>query len=171
MKFEATESMRTGDIASVLNLLETNLRPRCKEIERRGSTLTVRRIEQGWGRYRNDVTTIECRTNGQVVLVVASTNYRPSIWFWTWTIFAAFRFGIGWIVPPRMYFYQKKTVKGALAQTLQRVKNESEMCPWTAPFPSTSASSSAPPTQEVPLPGDGAVVNYTPNIRLRLSTR
>lgn len=124
MKFRATETVLTDELSLVLDLLESDLRAKAKSVERSSSGVTAEKLDPFWSGLRRDSTLFECKSNGVMTLITASTHYTPSKRFWFWMLFDCFVPGLGWLITLGIYFYQKRVVRRAVSETLGRVKNE-----------------------------------------------
>ena len=125
MKFEASERIRTARSQDeLLTVLETQFRKVSEEVKRVGQTIEAKSIEASFGSInRNDTTTVSLKKVDDGWLVVADVHYRPSVAFWIILIVTLFTW-VFWLVPIVFYLIQKGTVRTAITECLQRVKNE-----------------------------------------------
>lgn len=125
MRYEVSE--RLNSIAqkdAVLDALEIQFKKVATSVKREGEELTVQSIEATFGSInRNDTTKVSVRSAEGGYLLIADVHYRPSIAFWIIFVICIFSYVL-WIIPVVFYILQKQTVRKAIEETFQRVKNE-----------------------------------------------
>lgn len=103
--------------------------------------LVVKQIEPTFGSInRSDTTHIEIRPRPNGVLLVASTHYSPSGWFWILSLVLLFT-AVGWLFPIGFYLLQKRTVQARIERIFARVQDEFQSAP--APQPPVAQHSSS----------------------------
>lgn len=125
MNFDISRRFQTkSSQEEIARFLENSFRKSAEEVSYNGGTLTVESVNATFGSInRSDKTIIEVRSKDEETLIVASVNYKPSIWFWIFLICLLFT-TIGWIVPIAFYLYQKHTVKSGIEEVFNRTENE-----------------------------------------------
>lgn len=125
MKFEVSERIRTRrSLEELLTVLEAQFKKVASGVQRAGQTIEVKSIEASFGSInRTDTTTISLRKADDGWLVVADVDYQPSVAFWIILIITFFTW-IFWLLPIAFYLLQKNTVRTAISECLQRVRNE-----------------------------------------------
>lgn len=125
MRFEVSERIRTRrSQEELLIFLEDQFKKISEGVHRAGQTIEAKSIEASFGSInRSDTTTISLRLADDGWLVVADVHYRPSVAFWIFLIISLFS-AIFWLLPIAFYLFQKNTVRTAISECLQRVKNE-----------------------------------------------
>lgn len=125
MKFEVSERIRTHTTEEeLLQALEPQFKKISENAQRSGRTIIAKSIEASIGSInRNDTTTISLRRLDDGWLVIADVHYRPSVAFWIILVITLFTY-IFWLVPLVFYLLQKTTVRTAIEECFQRVKNE-----------------------------------------------
>lgn len=127
MRFEVSERIKTSKSeAELLTALDAQFNKISGSTNRAGQTIIAKAIEASFGSInRSDTTTISLRKMDDGWLVLADVHYRPSFAFWVILIVTLFT-TIGWIIPIAFYLLQKKTVREAIVECFQRIKNEHE---------------------------------------------
>ncbi len=125
MKFEVSERIRTSKSQDELLIaLEAQFKKVAESIQRSGQTIEAKSIEASFGSInRKDTTIVSMTKVDDGWMVVADVHYRPSIAFWIILIITLFTW-VFWLVPIALYLLQKNTVRTAINECLQRVKNE-----------------------------------------------
>lgn len=125
MKFEVSERIRTlKSQDELLIALEAQFKKVAESIQRSGQTIEAKSIEASFGSInRKDTTIVSMTKVDDGWLVVADVHYRPSVAFWIILIITLFTW-VFWLVPIALYLLQKNTVRTAITECLQRVKNE-----------------------------------------------
>ena len=96
-----------------------------EKVETTGEVLRVHSIEASFGSInRSDVTSVSIRPAQGGYLLVAETDYKPSVAFWIIVVITLFGTGIFWFIPIIFYLMQKKTVQTAIEECFKRMKNE-----------------------------------------------
>ncbi len=156
MKFEVSERIRTSKSQDeVLNSLESQFKKVARGTSRKGQVLAAVSIEASFGSInRKDTTVVEVERAEDGWLLVAKVDYRPSVAFWIIFCITLFSWVL-WIVPVGFYLFQKNTVRSAIADCMQRVKNEHEQLVHVAP--SIAAPSIAAPSTAAPSTADPSI--------------
>jgi hypothetical protein len=125
MRFEVSERIRTTrSQEELLAVLEDQFKKVSDGVHRAGKTIEAKSIEASFGSInRSDTTIISLRKADDGWLVVAEVHYRPSVAFWIILIITLFTW-VFWLVPIAFYLLQKNTVRTAIKECLQRVRNE-----------------------------------------------
>jgi hypothetical protein len=125
MRFEVSERIRTQvSQEELLAVLEEQFRKVSESVKRYGQTLEVKSIEATFGSInRSDTTTVSIKKIDHGWLLVADVNYRPSGAFWIILIITLFTYVL-WLVPIAFYILHKNTVKTAIVECFQRIRNE-----------------------------------------------
>lgn len=125
MRFEISERIRTSrSQEELLTVLEDQFKKVSEGVQRAGQTIEAKSIEASFGSInRSDTTTISLRKADDGWLVVAEVHYRPSVAFWIILIITLFTW-VFWLLPIAFYLLQKNTVRTAITECLQRVRNE-----------------------------------------------
>jgi len=125
MRFEISERIRTSrSQEELLVVLEDQFKKVSEGVQRAGQTIEAKSIEASFGSInRSDTTTISLRKADDGWLIVAEVHYRPSVAFWIILIITLFTW-IFWLLPIAFYLLQKNTVRTAITECLQRVRNE-----------------------------------------------
>ena len=125
MHFDVTERIQTKQAKNdVLNSLEAQFRKTSSKTTKKGDILVVETINPTFGSInRADVTTISLEQKDDGFFINAAVNYKTSVMFWIIFCLSIFT-TIGWLIPIIFFFYQKKTVKTAIEEILNRTKNE-----------------------------------------------
>ena len=126
MRYEVSERLiTTATKETLLTGLEVQFKKVAASVKRQGDEIVVESIEASFGSInRSDTTTVSIKSADSGYLVVADVHYRPSIAFWIIFIIIGLTSGIGWVFQIFFYITQKKTVRTAIEETFQRVKNE-----------------------------------------------
>ena len=125
MNFDLSTRFKTNSSTEeILKFLEESFRKSAETVVKNGETLTVESVNATFGSInRDDKTIVVVKSKCEETLIVASVEYKPSIWFWIFFVCSLFT-TIFWLVPIAFYFYQKKTVKNGIEEILSRVENE-----------------------------------------------
>lgn len=125
MRFEVSERIRTkGSQEELLSALEEQFRKVSESVQRSGQTLEAKSIEATFGSInRSDTTTVSLKKSDDGWLLVADVHYRPSVAFWIILIITLFTY-VFWLLPIAFYILQKNTVKTAIVECFQRIRNE-----------------------------------------------
>jgi hypothetical protein len=125
MRFEVSERIRTkGSQEELLSVLEEQFRKVSESVQRSGQTLEAKSIEATFGSInRSDTTTVSLKKSDDGWLLVADVHYRPSVAFWIILIITLFTY-VFWLLPIAFYILQKNTVKTAIVECFQRIRNE-----------------------------------------------
>jgi hypothetical protein len=125
MRFEVSERIRTNrSEQELLAVLEAQFRKISEDVQRSGQTIEAKAIQASFGSInRLDTTTIALKQVEDGWLVLAEVHYRPSVAFWIIFIITLFSW-LFWLLPIAFYLLQKDTVRTAIAECLQRVRNE-----------------------------------------------
>lgn len=125
MNFDLSTRFKTNSSTEeILKFLEESFRKSAETVVKNGETLTVESVNATFGSInRDDKTIVVVKSKCEETLIVASVEYKPSIWFWIFFVCSLFT-TIFWLVPIAFYFYQKKTVINGIEEILNRVENE-----------------------------------------------
>ena len=125
MNFEISSRFHTqASSADVMNFLEDSFRKSGATVSNNGRTLTVESINATFGSInRNDKTIVEVREKDGDTIIVASVEYKPSIWFWIFFV-ALIVTTVAWIIPLAFYLFQKNTVKNGIEEVFNRAETE-----------------------------------------------
>lgn len=125
MRFEVSERIRTqGSQEELLAVLEEQFRKVSESVQRSGQTLEAKSIEATFGSInRSDTTTVTLKKSDDGWLLVADVHYRPSVAFWIILIITLFTY-VFWLLPIAFYILQKNTVRTAIVECFQRIRNE-----------------------------------------------
>lgn len=125
MRYEVSERLTTNaQKDAVLDALEIQFKKVAVSVKRNGDELKVQSIEATFGSInRNDTTTVSVKNADGGYLLIADVHYRPSIAFWIIFVICIFTY-VFWLIPIVFYILQKQTVRKAIEETFQRVKNE-----------------------------------------------
>jgi hypothetical protein len=139
MKFEVSERIRTSKSQDeLLTALETQFRKVAEKTQRSGQIIEAKSIEASFGSItRNDTTVVSMTKADDGWLVVADVHYRPSVAFWIILIITLFTW-VFWLLPIAFYLLQKNTVRTAITECLQRVRNEFDQAIQGVSKPGTS---------------------------------
>ncbi len=140
MKFEVSERIRTTKSQDeLLTVLEAQLKKVAETVQRSGQTIEAKSIEASFGSInRKDTTTVSIKKADDGWLVVADVHYRPSVAFWIILIITLFTW-VFWLLPIAFYLLQKNSVRTAITECLQRVKNEFDQPSQGNSQPATSS--------------------------------
>lgn len=140
MKFESSQKLTSNAPASAIaDVLEQQFGKVAGNVERMGDDLIVKDIHATFGSInRTDTTRCSIRTANGRYLIVAETTYSPTLWFWIFFVCGVLFSFIGAVIPVGLYLWNKKIVKEAIADVLQRVEHEldSGQRPATVALPS-----------------------------------
>ena len=125
MNFEISRRFHTqASSADVMNFLEDSFRKSGATVSNNGRTLTVESINATFGSInRNDKTIVEVREKDGDTIIVASVEYKPSIWFWIFFV-SLIVTTVAWIIPLAFYLFQKNTVKNGIEEVFNRAETE-----------------------------------------------
>lgn len=139
MRFEVSERIRTSrSQEELLNALEKQFKKVAESAQRTGQTIEAKSIEASFGSINREDTTVVSMTKvDDGWLVVADVNYRPSIAFWVILIIGLFTWVL-WLLPVAVYMIQKNSVRTAITECLQRLKNEFDQAAQVPALPATS---------------------------------
>ena len=125
MNFEISRRFQTkSSPEEITKFLEDSFRKSAEAVANSCGTLTVESVNATFGSInRNDKTIIEVKSKDEEILLVATVEYKPSIWFWIFLICLLFT-TIGWFIPIAFYLYQKNTVKNGIEEVFNHTENE-----------------------------------------------
>lgn len=125
MRFEASERVITQCSQNeILSELENQFRKISNSVYKSGQTIEAKSIEASFGSInRKDTSIVSLKKMDGGWLMVVDVNYRTSVAFWIILILTFFTW-IFWLLPIAFYLIQKNTVRTAIMECLQRVKNE-----------------------------------------------
>ena len=125
MNFEVSRRFKTKDSTEeVIKFLEDSFRKSAKTVASNGRTLSVESVNATFGSInRSDKTIVEVKIKDDDTLLVATVEYKPSIWFWIFLICGLFT-TVCWLIPIAFYLYQKNTVKNEIDEVFKRTENE-----------------------------------------------
>ncbi|MEN6469271.1 MAG: SHOCT domain-containing protein [Smithella sp.] len=125
MRFEVSERIRSKrSQAELLTFLEDQFKKISEQVQLAGQTIEAKSIEASFGSInRNDTTIVSLKKADDGWLVIADVHYRPSVAFWIILVITLFTW-VFWLVPIIFYLLQKNTVRNAITECFQRVKNE-----------------------------------------------
>jgi uncharacterized membrane protein YciS (DUF1049 family) len=127
MKFEISERIRRNKSQNeLLGFIENQFKKIAENVSCSGQVVYVTSVEASFGSInRSDDSEIKLKKAEGGWLIVADVNYRPSIVFWIYFFIGLFSVAF-WVIPLFFYINNKKTVKSAIAECLQRIKSEFE---------------------------------------------
>lgn len=125
MKFEVSERIRTNRSQDeLLGALEEQFRKVSETVQRSGYSIEAKSIEATFGSInRSDTTVVSLKQTDDGWLAIADVHYRPSVAFWVILIITLFTY-IFWLLPIAFYLLQKSTVRTAIVECFQRIRNE-----------------------------------------------
>ncbi|MBQ8680764.1 MAG: SHOCT domain-containing protein [Treponema sp.] len=125
MNFDVSRRFSTqASLNEVVKFLEDSFRKTAETVTNNGGTLTVESVNATFGSInRADKTIVEAKEKDGDTLVLASVEYKPSIWFWIFLACGLFT-TVGWLIPIAFYLYQKNTVKNGIEEVFNRTENE-----------------------------------------------
>ena len=125
MNFDVSKRIQTkASDSDVMKFLEDSFRKTAETVSNNGGTLTVESVNATFGSInRSDKTIVEAKAKDGDILIVATVDYKPSIWFWIFLICGLFT-TVAWLIPIAFYLYQKNTVKNGIEEILNRTENE-----------------------------------------------
>lgn len=125
MRFEVSERIRTSrSREELLIALERQFEKVSDSVQKTSLTIEAKSIEASFGSInRTDTTFVSLTKVDDGWLVVADVHYRPSFAFWVILIIGLFTW-VGWLIPIAFYLIQKNSVRTAIYECLQRLKNE-----------------------------------------------
>lgn len=125
MRFEVSERIRTNKGQDeLLAALEEQLRKISESVQRSGPSIEAKSIEASFGSInRSDTTVVSLKKTEDGWLVLADVHYRPSVAFWIILIITLFTY-VFWLLPIAFYLLQKNTVRTAIVECFQRIRNE-----------------------------------------------
>lgn len=90
MNFDLSRRFQTNSSTEeILKFLEESFRKSAETVVKNGETLTVESVNATFGSInRDDKTIVVVKSKYEETLIVASVEYKPSIWFWIF-LFAA----------------------------------------------------------------------------------
>lgn len=152
MRFEVSERIRTSrSREQILASLQEQFQKVAMGVAREGEVVVVRSIEATFGSInRSDTTAITVRDAEGGFLVVADVHYRPSVAFWIILPITCCSTFV-WILPIGFYLYQRKTVRTAIAECFERVRNEHATAGTPASGTPDSPITASPPSLHTPL--------------------
>lgn len=125
MNFELSRRFQTNSSSEeIMIFLEEAFRKAAVTVVKNSDTLTVGSINATFGSInRDDKTIVSVKSKSEETLIVASVDYKPSIWFWVIFVCCLFT-TVLWLVPIAFYFYQKNTVRNGIEEIFSRAENE-----------------------------------------------
>ena len=125
MNFDVSRRFSTqASLNEVVKFLEDSFRKTAETVANNGGTLTVESVNATFGSInRADKTIVEVKEKDSDTLVLATVEYKPSIWFWIFLVCGLFT-TVGWLIPIAFYLYQKNTVKNGIEEVFNRTENE-----------------------------------------------
>lgn len=125
MNFEVSRRFNTQvSVAEVAKFLEDSFRKTAETVANNGGTLTVESVNATFGSInRADKTIVEVKEKDGDTLLLATVDYKPSIWFWIFLVCGLFT-TVAWLIPIAFYLYQKNTVKNGIEEVFNRTENE-----------------------------------------------
>lgn len=126
MKFEVSERIRTNrNQDELLVVLEEQFLKISESGQRSESSIEIKTIEESFGSgFRSDTTVVTSKKTDDGWLIIADVHYKPTAFYYIFIIVGLFSTGILWIVPIIFYIVQKNTVRTAIVDCFQRVRNE-----------------------------------------------
>ena len=132
-----------ASLNEVVKFLEDSFRKTAETVANNGGTLTVESVNATFGSInRADKTIVEAKEKDGDTLVLATVEYKPSIWFWIFLVCGLFT-TVGWLIPIAFYLYQKNTVKNGIEEVFNRTENEFRNSKGSARATITSSSATS----------------------------
>ena len=92
MNFDLSRRFQTNSSTEeILKFLEESFRKSAETVVKNGETLTVESVYATFGSInRDDKTIVVVKSKCEETLIVASVEYKPSIWFWIFFVCSLF---------------------------------------------------------------------------------
>ncbi|WP_417378780.1 SHOCT domain-containing protein [Gimesia sp.] len=127
MQFQVSQRIHTlVPQEHVFDAIEEQLNSVASTVERNHDEIVAKMLEASFGSInRSDTTRITLKQKPEGLVLLADVHYRPSFAFWIILILTIFSY-IFWLIPIIFYLIQKNTVKSAIENVFNRVKDDLE---------------------------------------------
>lgn len=136
MRYELSERVYTKrDEREVLDVILRHFKRIAEASKVSDREVVVSKINANFGSIvRSDQIKINVEKIAGGFEIISDVRYNPSIFFWIFSFFGIFLYGIGWLIPVMSYYWHRKIVKNAVSDTLTRISdsfNHDSNAPYT----------------------------------------